>query len=519
MKGRCNMPKLQNPQILVEDVPAADSKRKSVYDTEPNDIAALFTLPQRFANIGKLVMRDLNNNRSTPTFYKYSKDNIANYLKDPYTNAKNLRDAAIYMYNASAHFRRLIRYFVGLSDLSYVVSPHKVNTAKAKPNKMLKQFNDTANFLASMDLKKQGEKILTVVFREDTGYYTTWLGGESIIFQQLPSDYCDISVIEDNVFNVTFNFSYFDANPTLLPMYPKEFAKKYKLYQKDNQGKKWQELDSPTSFAIKCNDDIPAYPVPPFAGIFRDIYDIEDYRGLKLSKTELENYAMLVMQLGVDKEGNWEMPLPVAKGFYNNLSKVLPEEVGAVLSPMPIDKIDFDRSGTNDTNHIAEAEQQLYTAAGVSALLFNNVKASSNALLLSIKVDQALTYSVVKSIEGAINRLLHAQSFGKNFKVTFLDCSPFNRKELSDGYLKACNYGIPMLSYYAAAQGMSQQEMDGMNFLEDSVLNFKERFTPLKSSSTLSKADSTNPGRPTKDVGDLTDSGEASQETNDGDND
>ena len=145
MKGRCNMPKLQNPQILVEDVPAADSKRNSVYDTEPNDVAALFTLPQRFANIGKLVMRDLNNNRSTPTFYKYSKDNIANYLKDPYTNAKNLRDAAIYMYNASAHFRRLIRYFVGLSDLSYVVSPQKVNTAKAKPNKMLKQFNDTAN--------------------------------------------------------------------------------------------------------------------------------------------------------------------------------------------------------------------------------------------------------------------------------------------------------------------------------------------------------------------------------------
>lgn len=511
------MTKLSNPRLLVEDVPADKQKAKSVYDTNPSDVDNLFALPQRFAKISKLVMRDLNNNPTTPTFYKYTKGKIAKFLRNPYQSAKQLRNASIYMYNASSHYRRLIRYFVGLSDLSYVVSPYKVNTAKASPNKMRKQFNDVANFLSAMDLKKQGEKMLTVAFREDTGYYTTHISDNSIMFQQLPSDYCDISVIEDNVFNVTFNFSYFDTNKDLLALYPKEFTKKYKIYQKNSVKKQWQELDSPTSFAIKCNDDIPAYPVPPFVGIFREIYDLEDYKSLKMTRTELENYAMLVMRLGVDKEGNWEMPLPVAKGFYNNLSKVLPDEVGAVLSPMPIDKIGFERAGTNDVNNIADAEEQLYTAAGVSALLFNNTKASSNALLLSIKIDQSLTYSVVKSIEGAINRLLHAQSFGKNFKVTFLDCSPFNRKELSDGYLKACNYGIPMLSYYAAAQGMTQQEMDGMNFLEDDVLDLKQRFTPLQTSTTLSKDDQSSPGRPKKDVGELTDSGEASQETNDGD--
>lgn len=513
------MTRLNNKRLVVDNVTDTKEKSAKVYNTTQQDIDGLLRLPKRFAQLGHIIMRDLNNNRTAPTFYKYTKDQIASFLRNPYTNSKNLRDASIYMYNVSSHYRRLIKYFAGLSDLSYVVTPYKVNISKLKANKVRKQFNDAASFLSLMDLKEQGEQMITVSFREDTGYYTTWIGENGITFQQLPPDYCDIASIEDNVLNVSFNFSYFDTNPSMLKLYPKEFDKKYKRYQKDSQTQKWQELDSPTSFAIKCNRDIPSYPIPPLAGIFREIYDLEDYRSLKLSKTELENYAMLVMNLGVDKEGNWEMPLPVAKGFYGNLAQVLPEEVGAVLSPMKIDKISFERSGVNDTDHIAEAEQQLYTAAGVSSLLFNNIKASSNALLLAIKVDQALTYGIVKSIEGAVNRLLHGQSFGKNFKVTFLDCSPFNRKELSDGYLKACQYGMPFVSYYAAAQGMSQSEMDGMTFLEDSVLRLKQRFTPLKSSSTMSSGDSQSPGRPTKDIGELTDSGEASQETNDGDND
>lgn len=241
----------------------------------------------------------------------------------------------------------------------------------------------------------------------------------------------------------------------------------------------------------------------------------------KLTKTTLENYAMLVMTLGIDDEGNWQMDLDKAKEFWRNLDSVLPEEIGSVLSPMPINKISFEKANTGDTNTISEAEQNLFTAAGVSSLLFNNDKASANALLLSIKADQAITFGIVKSIEDVVNRFIQAQSYGKNFKVTFLDCSPFNRKEMGDMYLKACQYGLPFISMYAASQGMSQSEVDCMSFLENDVLNLTERFVPLQSSSTQSAASSDGNGAtdeggaPTKDVGDLTDSGEQSREDGD----
>ena len=334
----------------------------------------------------------------------------------------------------------------------------------------------------------------------------------------MPSDYCRISVIEGNVPNVTFDFSYFDRYSALLEFYPAEFTTKYNQYKKNTQGMRWQELASPTSFAIKCSNDILDYAIPPFAGILREIYDIEDYKALKLSKTELENYAMLVMSLGVDEDGNWVMDLETAKSFWRNLDAVLPEEIGSVLSPMPISKISFEKSHTGDTDTIAEAEQNLFTASGVSSLIFNNDKASANALVLSIKADQAITYGIVKSIEDMVNRFIQSKPYGKNFKVTFLDCSPYNRKEMGDQYLKACQYGMPMISYYCASQGLGQAELDCMNFLENDVLQLKEKLIPLKSSSTQSSAakDSNaatdEGGAPQKDIDELSESGEQNRE-------
>lgn len=478
------------------------------------DSASMMNIPKNFAALNKLRTRDLNGTYSTPTFTLYTKDNINTYLQNPYRYEKQLRQAVTYIYGASPHFRRVIQYFVGLSDLSYVVSLTRTDPASANPKSIRRNYRKTLNALSAMQIRTQFPKILTVCLREDVFYGTMWVTNDSITIQQLPSDYCAISSIEGNVLNVTFDFSYFDSRQAYLELYPAEFKRKYQLYLRDRTKSKYQELDSPTSFAIKCNNDILDYAIPPFAGILREIYDIEDYRQLKLTKTTLENYAMLVMTLGVNESGEWQMDLGKAKEFWRNLDAVLPEEVGSVLSPMPINKISFEKSNTGDTDTIGEAEQNLFTAAGVSSLLFNNPKASANALLLSIKADQAVTFGIVKSIEDMVNRYIQNQSYGKNFKVTFLDCSPYNRKEMGDQYMKACQYSMPMVSYYCASQGLGQEELDNMSFLENEVLGLKDMFIPLQSSSTQSGdgGATADGGAPEKDIDELTESGEQNRE-------
>ena len=477
------------------------------------------SLTERYALLSRLVARDLNKAGVYPTFARYKKEEINNYLSNPYVYQKQLRQAITYIYGASSHFRRIIKYFAGLSYLSYVVEPYKIDPKKANIKTVRNNYRKVMNTLSNMNIETQFRKVLTVCLKEDTFYGTFWVTSDDIAVQQLPSDYCDITVVEGKVPNVTFDFSYFDSHPAYLDYYPPEFRQKYKIYTDNRLTQRWIELDSPNSFAVKCNDEILEYPLPPFAGILREVYDIEDYKQLKKSKTALENYALLAMKLPMDDESEWGLDYNKAKKFWENLDAVLPEEVGSVLSPMDIEKISFERTHPGDTTAVAEAEDSLFTAAGISSLLFNSRSPSANALLLSIKADQAITYEIVKNIENVINRFIQSQNYGKNFRVNFLDVSRFNRDESGTAYLKACQYGMPMISYYCASQGLNQAQVDSMSYLEAEVLGLQQMFKPLVSSTQMSSKDlesnaaTDEGGAPTKGVGEISESGEANQET------
>lgn len=495
-----------------------EPKRPGSEKNKDADISKYIRVSDKFAVLNRLITRDLNRNITTPTFALYNKADIARYLSNPYKYEKQLRRAVIYIYGASPHFRRLIQYFVGLSDLAYIVEPYRIDPKKANTRIVNNNYRRVLNILSAMNIKTQLPKILTVCLREDVFYGTVWMTNDNITIQQLPSDYCQISSIVGNVPNVTFDFSYFSTRESLLDFYPPEFRRKYEIFKKEKHRTRWIELDAPYSFAIKCNTDILDYAIPPFIGVLREIYDLEDYRQLKLAKTALENYAMIAMKIPMEDDGSWGIDLDKAKEFWMNLDSVLPDEIGSVLTPMDLQKISFERSNNGDVDTISKAEQNLFTAAGVSSLLFNNEKASANALLLSIKADQTITFGIVKSIEDALNRIIQDQSYGKNFKVTFLDVSPFNRKEMGDAYLKAASYGLPTISAYAASQGIGQAELDCMSFLEGRVLGLQDLFRPIQSSTQMSsdelekKGATDEGGAPKKEVGEISESGEQNQE-------
>lgn len=500
-------------------------------DTERGDVLEMVvpSSAENYAQLNKLIiqkceeglsryLKDMDLGNSWRSFRKYSKVQVAEFLENPFLYEKELREAVIYIYNVSPHFRRLIQYFVGLNDLSFVVSPYRIDPKKANIETVNRNYRKVLNELSIMNIRTQFPDIMTICFREDIFFGTIWESSDNIIIQRLPSEYCRISSIEGNVFNVAFNMAFFIGRECLLSNYPAEFREKYEATQNGGVSSRWVELDSPTSFAVKCNSDIPHRAIPPFAGILREIYDIEDYKDLKLTKTAIDNYAILLMKIPLADDGAWKIDFNKARDFWSNLDAIVPDEIGTVLSPMDIEKISFEKSRSDDNDTITEAEQNLFTAAGVSSLLFNNAKASANALLLSIKADQSVTYGLVKQLENVINRFIQSKSYGKYFKVTFLDSSPFNRKELGDSYLKAASYGLPTISMYAASQGLCQSELDSMSFLEGTVLGLQDMFKPLISSSQLSSDDlnsnaaTDEGGAPRKDIGEITESGEQNQE-------
>lgn len=475
-----------------------------------------FRLPKQFKALNRLVMRDLNRRNEQPTFKQYSKEDILRFLENPYVHEKQLRDACINVYGASSYFRRLIQYFTMLTDLAYVVSPFGANIQKENKASIKRNFRKVLKVMEAFNVRSQFRKIITVCLREDVFYGTLWVTEDNITIQRLPSDYCKISSIEGNVYNVSFDFSYFTSHPDKLRYYPEEFKLKYDEYE-ERLLDRWIDLECPTSFAIKCTDDIDSYALPPFIGIMPEIYDVENYKELKLTKTELENYAILVMKLGITASGEWQMDFDKARDFWSNLDSELPDAVGSILSPMGVEKISFDNTSSTESNAVSEAISSLFDSAGVSSLLFNNSsKSSSNALLLSIKADQGITYGIVKSIEDMINRYIQSLNFGKKFRVTFLDSSPFNRDEVGGQYLKMCQVGMPMVSYLAATYGMPQTDLDCLNYLEDDILNIKERFMPLRSTNTMSSDSLSEAGRPESSAQELSDNGEIAKERDEG---
>lgn len=257
------------------------------------DIGGYIGMSKKFALLNRLILRDLNGSANAPTFSLFTKDDIAKYLANPYRYEKQLRQAVQYIYGASSHFRRLIQYFVGLTDWAYIVEPYKIDPGKANVRIMNNNYRKVLNFLSSMSMKTQFPKILTVCMREDVFYGTFWITNDNVTVQQLPSDYCAISTVEGNVPNVSFDFSYFDSHPGLIDNYPAEFSLKYKQYLANRQAR-WIELDSPNSFAVKCNNDILEYAIPPFAGILRELYDLEDLSLFigRLHSNVFEEYAI-----------------------------------------------------------------------------------------------------------------------------------------------------------------------------------------------------------------------------------
>lgn len=473
---------------------------------------------EKYSNLVKLITKDVDRTygRYVCNFVpRYTKEQVIKFLAHPEQYEKELRNAVKYVYNASPHFRRLILYFAGLSDLAYVVSPYRINPRTANERTTGINYRKTLNQLSIMNIKAEYSKVLTICLREDVFYGTMWVSEDSIAIQQLPSDYCTIPSVEGSVCNVAFDFSYFNTRNHLLANYPPEFEAKYNEYVTNGEKSRWIELDSPKSFAIKCNADILEYAIPPFASILPEIFDIENYKQIKMDGAALDNYAMLAMYIPYE-DGEWKIDYKTARGIWENLDSVLPDQVGSVLTPMHLEKHSFEKTHNTDEDTVTEAEQSLFTAAGVSSLLFNNAKASANALLLSIKADQAITFGIVKSIECVINRYIQSLQFGKYFKVTFLDCSRFNQKELGDAYLKAASYGLPTISMYAASQGLGQAELDSMSFLETKIMKLPDMLKPLMNSAQVSASDSEaateDGGAPEKDIGELTDAGEISRE-------
>lgn len=482
--------------------------RKQIYSQE---VTKYF---QDVADQLKLVNLSKASSRSFGTF---SKTKLRTFMRNPQSNEDNLRQLSQFLYRMCYPYRRLIWYQASMFDANAMsIVPMIDFTKSINMKKVKKAYINTAKKIQQMALSQCILPMLITAWREDAAYGYVYDDGNSMFIHVLDGKYCKVSAIDQGTFRYAFDFSYFNNHSDDLDYWADEFKQKFDAYN-TGRAEKWQELDYNREICLKINVDDATLCYPPFAPLFEQIIDLVDLQSVQNVKDQLSVYKLLVARLqplsGTDTPDDFEVDPKTAIEYYNKLKESLPPEVASIISPLPIDTVEFTPTSTNDVDSISNSTNNLFKNSGGSQIL-NNEKSGTTITLAQIQMDtQSALKAVIPQIQAWCNIYLK-QHLGKEAcNVKYFDVSPYTRTEKKKELLNSAQYGVPTKLAVAALDGFTPLETLSLEYIENDVFELHKTWIPLQSSYTQSGtgSDSTG-GAPEKDADELSDEGSKTRE-------
>lgn len=446
-----------------------------------------FDLAKYQAALSKLMLSDINK-KTTKTYTQYTKENYRRYIENIASNESNIRGMSNFLYRASMPYRRFINYLSDIPLFYWNLIPQIDATGNVSNDKILKNYYKVLQNLNNMSIPHEMRKVLNTTIREGIFYGFTYEDKNAFFIHKLDPDYCRIVEIEGGCFNFAFDFSYFAKYPTYLEYWDPVFQTLYNQYQKDSTNFRWQLLPPERTICIKVDADILDEVVPQLIGIFEALMDLIDARTLQRNKEEIQNYKLIVQKIpyfdNTREMDDFSLDLETALRFYRTLADVVPESVGIALSPMDIDTVDF--KADDDSNDLISASMKtVFSDSGISQLLFNSDKTGSVGVDASIKVDAAMVWKLVESIERWIKRYIGYNSAGTSkyfFEILRVDI--FNKDNACTRELSLANSGVPNKLKLAATNGSNPYETLSASYFENQILDIAGTWVPLQTSYT-----------------------------------
>ena len=122
--------------------------------------------------------------KTNPTYTRYTKENILSYMQAPASNEKYLRNASIYMYDASSQYRRLIQYYALLLKWNYIIAPLDFDRTKVKEDAFRKQYLKVSAALEVKNLQHELQKASMIALRDGILYGAVWSASNSFYIQR-----------------------------------------------------------------------------------------------------------------------------------------------------------------------------------------------------------------------------------------------------------------------------------------------------------------------------------------------
>ncbi|ASA22746.1 hypothetical protein [Paenibacillus donghaensis] len=458
----------------------------------------------------------LKNLNMSPTVF--SRDKIEELIKNPRANEDALKDLGQYLYNAVMQFNRLVNYYATLLTFDHFIVHTNADDEDVKSSAYKKSRKKAVECLDKIVPKLTFPNILRGVILEDAKFYYIREFGESIAFQEMPSKYCKIVDKTEYGYQYAFNMYYFLQSGVDINSFAPEFLGFLEDFKNDKNKKNihhyWQPLD-PIKAPVFKFDETRAGLTPPLMGLFLDSAEIDQYKKLLKTKTELETWKIIVGKIPMKQDNKGAVVAnnfaidPIVAGQYTAILQAgVPTGVKVATTPFELDTVDFSQSQSQN-NIIGYGQENFYNSAGSTPVLFGAGAVNASGLQASIKVDEAYVTHMYRQFERFLNAYLKSKTGRFRFKVVFPDLTIFNKDEKFEKYLKAGQFGFSK-TLVSLAMGINAEDMQNLLSYENSINLVEKYLLPLQSSHVQNGDD--EGGAPKSAAADVGDAGEKTRD-------
>ena len=456
-------------------------------------------------------LRDVTKTARYSTLNSYSKDSVISYLQNISSNENNLRNLSRYLFYRSQVYFRLVMYNATMFDLNAravipTYDPIKTNN----PNKTLKSYYETLQWLERMNLQHEFLSVLINNFIEDVYFGCCWIDETGIFILQLPPEYCKISgKYFTGDFSYSVDMSYFKKYEYLIEYLGEPLSSMYSAYGGDNANR-WQPMPDEYALCTKYRLESWETICPPYSGLFLDLIGLLNLSDIQAVADEQQIYKLITATIplldGSDVPDDWAVDIRTALDYYRKLEDSVPSYVGTAITPIPLDVISFSDDQTTDTTKMQRATKEVLNTSGGAQILNSSTISGAEAFRAATRADTELAISpLLGQIQGWTNRML-SYLVSDPAKVKFFEVSSQTKDAFKESLQKDLNYGFVSALAINSLNGFSELDTLALNFLERDVLKLNEKFVPYQTASTQSGENSEG-GAPEKSDTSISDEG------------
>lgn len=449
-----------------------------------------------YERLAEVIVREIKRN-SVRRYPQYTRAAVLDYLKDPARYFSQIVEISRFLERNSMLYKKILMYIASLPLYYYDLSPDVSWDSDVVSSNTIGSFKKVAKYMNNFDLKKEFTQVVYSTIRDGMYVGYTYTSDESSFFMPLDINYCRVyGKNSDGQIISYFDATFFDIRENNIfvkgdsGVWDDVFVEGYNLYKEKGSDYRWFRLPPEKTLTLINNvDDDPFAPLPLFAPLFVSIMDLIDQELIIASRTELNNYKLLINKIplinNTEEPDDFAISDDFFKAFNEQISEILPELVASVCSPMDVEVVDFTKQNTaKDIDDLSSSVNNFFNNAGVSQIVVAGGESTNSVgLKHAIQNDIANAWILMNKTESWINFFIKSNiSDGYVFewhRITWYNEDEYINRQRDI----ACVGGSAMR--LLTATGLTPFNAYNKIVFEDAI-NLKNRLQPLNTSYTIS---------------------------------